>query len=397
MGRRPQGHGGSTDSSREAGIGNEVVGGLCHAERVDIESTRAGLGLAVARTASPTYASREIPSPWRRRPDFMHVTGKPQLVAILDTNAIAAACCMEAGSGQRSLVTRVVLTGRVPCFIAEHVPGEMDEHLDRIAGDLGVEMGAARVAWQGQIAPLLRVVDLPIGEYLRPEIAGIRQPPPAGDPDDWASSALAALLGPAAIITRDNVFARLGYANEATDWTVTATTLRRAAALECEQIDRAFFTTMSARLTGAGVGGLVNLTRRHPWMVPVAVGLGVIAVQRIGWAKADPRARAALLLEQLYAHMHRITDDMAEFTELRRGLVTVHDPPWRTESVTERCARTLARSGEPLALGELRDVMNLTGGEPVSAAALRRIMGAHPAFVRLPGDRYQVGRAIQAT
>ncbi|GAA1582997.1 hypothetical protein J3R03_002121 [Actinoplanes couchii] len=77
------------------------------------------------------------------RPDLMRVTGEPQLVAVFDTNAIATACCMEAASGHQSLATRLVRTGRVPYFIAEHVPGEMDEHLDRGVSRT-VSAGAAR-------------------------------------------------------------------------------------------------------------------------------------------------------------------------------------------------------------------------------------------------------------
>ena len=187
-----------------------VVGPFCQADQVDPEDRQSpGSSRAQLAALTSTQVSREVPLPWRLRPDLMHATGEPQLVAVLDTNAIATACCIEAASGHQSLATRLVLTGRVPCFIAEHVPGEMDEHLDRIARKIGVDVGVATGVWRDRVAPLFRVVDLPIGEYLRPEIAGIRQPEPAGDPDDWPSLAVAAFLGPAAIITRDGVFARL--------------------------------------------------------------------------------------------------------------------------------------------------------------------------------------------
>ncbi len=85
---------------------------------------------------------------------------------------------------------------------------------------------------------------------------------------------------------------------------------------------------------------------------------------------------------------------MSEYAQLRADLVTVHDPRWRAESPTERCARTLARSGEALTPGELRDVMNLTSGERVTAAGLGQIMKTHPSFMQLPGDRYQIGRPV---
>jgi hypothetical protein len=240
---------------------------------VDLEERRAlGASLAQPGGLLPAQVTREVPHPWRLRPDLMRATGEPQLVAVLDTDALATACCMEASSGHQSLATRLVLTGRVPGFIADHVPGEMDEHLDRIAGKLDVDVMAAADVWRERVAPLFRVVELPIGEYLRPEIAGIRQPEPAGDPDDWPSLAVAAFLGPAVIITRDGVFYRLGYANEVNDWTDAAKVLRRAAALEGEQIDRAAFAIMSTHLVSAGVSELVNfpgLCPMLPWSPPL--------------------------------------------------------------------------------------------------------------------------------
>jgi hypothetical protein len=73
-------------------------------------------------------------------------------------------------------------------------------------------------------------------------------------------------------------------------------------------------------------------------------------------------------------------------------LIVVEDPPWREESLAERCARYLARSPRPLTPIELRDALNRSfGHDDVSGAQLKREMLAHPAFVRLPGDVYAVG------
>lgn len=358
-------------------------------DRLALSGSRVRPGVIVA-----AQVSRDVPHPRALRPDLMHVIGEPQLVAVFDTNAIATACCMEASSGHLSLVTRLVLTGRVPCFIAEHVPGETEEHLDRIAREMGVDALAVTAVWRERVAPLFRVIDLSIGEYLRPEIAGIRQSGPAGDPDDWPSLAAAAFLGPAVIITRDGVFYRLGYTKGASDWTVTAKMLRRAAALEGEQMDRAVMAIMSAQLVSAGTRGFVNLARRVRGIVPVAVVVAALVGRRLWQARADLRGGATQMLDRVRPYIIQILADMAEYAELRAELVTVHDPPWRSESITERCARTLARSGEAMTPGELRHVINMAGGKPVTAVELRRIMREHPSFVRLAGDRYKIGRPL---
>jgi hypothetical protein len=105
---------------------------------VDLKDRPApGAGLARTGTLVPARVSREASPSWRLRPDLVHVPGEPQLVAILDTNAFATASCMEAVSDHQSLATRLVLTGRVPRLVADHVSGEMDEHLDRIARKTG--------------------------------------------------------------------------------------------------------------------------------------------------------------------------------------------------------------------------------------------------------------------
>ena len=93
-------------------------------------------------------------------------------------------------------------------------------------------------------------------------------------------------------------------------------------------------------------------------------------------------------------YLRKVGHDMTVYKELRADLVTVQDPPWRSETLVDRCARTLARSGDPMTPSELRDVINQSGGEQVTAAGLRRAMREHPSFVRLPGDLYQVGRAV---
>ncbi len=314
-------------------------------------------------------------------------------MAVLDTNALANAACFEASSGHESLVTRLVQTGRVPCFIADHVPAEIAEHLPRIARTQGTDPVAAFEVWEHKISPLLRVVELPIGEYLRPEIATIRDPR-RGDLDDWPTLALAAFLAPAQVVARDAVFHRLGYANDDEDWTVTAGVLRRAAQLEGEQIERVFMSIMTGRILWAGGAGLVRLGQRLPWALPF-VGAGALLLAWRTWElRAGVRAFIGDAREALAPHWRRIMEDLAEQAELRASLAGVEDPPWRTESLVERCARYLARSGDPMTTGELRDALAPGSLERISAAGIERAIAGHPSFQRLPGRRYQIGRGV---
>jgi predicted nucleic acid-binding protein len=349
---------------------------------------------SAAETARPTSIAPV--GSWRRQPGLTVSSESPQLVAVLDTNALANACCHEAGTGFSSLVTRLVNTGRIPCFIADHVPDEMDEHLERICRSRKVDPAEAFRVWHSNVAPLLRIVELPIGEYLRPEIAAIRRPAPDGDPDDWPTLALAAFLGPAAVVTSDSVFSRLGYSNVVDDWTLSATALRQVADLEGRHIDRILMALTSARLLSAGARGVLQMTRRFPWVLPaLALGAGWLAAT--AWTRRDGiRHGLAAVRDAVAAPLQRMLEELSEYAELRTSLVTVQDPPWRQETLTERCARYLARSGEPMTPTQLRDALSVVAGpaQRITAAGIRRCISAHPSFHRLPGDRYQVGSAI---
>ena len=365
----------------------------CHAVGVDFQDRPIGSIEPLPIDLTP-WADVELPvSPWRRQPGLAIASGSPQLVAVIDTNALANACCMEAATGLDSLVRRLVQTERVPCFVADHVPGEIEEHLEEICGSRVDPAEAFRV-YRESMAPLLRVVELPIGEYLRPEIAGIRQPAPDGDPDDWPTLALAAFLGPALVVTSDHVFYRLGY-GKAERWTAGAGVLRKAAELEGRHIDRLFMTVFSARLASLGVRGLVDVTRRLPWLLPI-VGLGIGWLVGVMWQRRDGvrDGLTALWDEMLSPVVHQILGELKEFGELRTSLATVQDPSWRTESLAERCARLLARSGEPMTPTELRDALGARSDDRITTAEIRRCISAHPSFHRFPGERYQVGQAI---
>ncbi|MEU5554478.1 PIN domain-containing protein [Micromonospora sp. NPDC047793] len=350
------------------------------------------LALPVTAARSPLPRAS---MPMRRQSGLTVLPHHAQLVAVFDTNALATACCMEADSGHDSLVTRLVATERVPCFIADHVPGEMEEHLERISRSQHVDTADALRVWRDDVAPLLRVVELPIGEYLRPEIAAIRRPPPEGDPDDWPTLALAAFLGPTVVVSSDSVFARLGY-NNAGYWTGDAKALHTASELEGRQIDRLHTALITTRLLWGGAAGIFHQVPRRAWLLP-ALGIAAGWAASMLWSSRDRvRATSAAVWESLEPIFARIGAELTQYDHLRSSLVAVHDPSWRQETLTERCARHLARSGTPMTPSELRDALDRTLGQRVSAAAIRRALSNHPAFIRSAGERYSIGRPVTA-
>lgn len=100
-------------------------------------------------------------------------------VVVIDADVLARCSCEEA-RGRPSLVSQLA-AGRCQLYVAAHVPGEVKRCLPTVAAAQRppVPLDAALVGWR-RISGLLRVVELPIGEYLRPEIGDIRRSWPAG-------------------------------------------------------------------------------------------------------------------------------------------------------------------------------------------------------------------------
>jgi hypothetical protein len=340
---------------------------------------------------APVGAEFVHPPSWRLQPGVTLKPGFPQLVAILDTNALANACCLEARSGNMSLPSRLMETGRVQCFIADHVQDELREHLERIVTRRGVSFDDAWDVWRNRIGPLMRVVELPIGEYLRPEIALIRDPD-RGDHDDWPTLALAAFLGPSLIVSNDHVFPDLGFAAPSANWTNGIKALHQAATIEGRWIDGMAGTMITTRALWAGGRGLVGMIQRWPWLLPFALlGAGTSAIRGYQ-GRRHLREAVRDAGEALGPFIRAAFATVVEFEELRSSLITVEDPPWRTETLAERCARLLARTGDPMTPMQMRDAIRTFVGERVSGAGIKRAIAQHPSFTRISGDFYQIGR-----
>ncbi|MET9905178.1 hypothetical protein [Streptomyces sp. NPDC006446] len=82
---------------------------------------------------------------------------------------------------------------------------------------------------------------------------------------------------------------------------------------------------------------------------------------------------------------------MTEHRALSNSLLVVKPPAYPTSE--QLAARYLARCGQPLTPGELRDAL-ARRGHIISAAQLKRDMQTHGAFVRAPGDLWTVGRPV---
>ncbi|MEU1707543.1 hypothetical protein ABZ478_19310 [Streptomyces sp. NPDC005706] len=326
------------------------------------------------------------------------VLDRRMLLPILDTNALLVeACALAKHGGRQDRVTALAVTGRATPYIAAHVPGEADEHLAKVAADLDASEGQARRVLNEQILPALRVVDLEIRDHLAPQTRHILRVDPKmprkyqGDPDDAPTMALAEFLGPCVIVSKDSVFSRFGYA--VIDWIPVAESVLRMAGLEATAANALVLIDIAFQLFGAGVHRLAVVAANNPLAATAAVSGLLWWCHRHGYLTRDNWRRrlsqaggaAKPLLELAQA-------GMTEYRALSNSLLVVKPPAYPTSE--QRAARYLARCGQPLTPGELRDAL-ARRGHIISAAQLKRDMQTHGAFVRAPGDLWTVGRPVQ--
>lgn len=282
-------------------------------------------------------------------------------------------------------------TGRANPYIATHVPSELAEHLPKLAAHHKVPVDEVRVLLVNRILPVVRQVELEIRDHLAPQTRHVLHGTALGhpgDPDDAPTMALAEFLAPCVIVAKDNVFARFGFA--VIDWIPVTQDLLRMAGMEATAADALVAIDIGLNILGAGVSALASLASRHPVLSTVVVTGVLWFCHKRGYLRgADWRDRATRMLEAAEPYVERTGAAIEEHARLRDSLLVVDPPPYPTTE--QLAARYLARCGQALTPGELRDA--LAGrGHQVSAAALKRAMLAHGAFVRAPGDVWTVGR-----
>ncbi|WP_432197643.1 hypothetical protein [Streptomyces sp. bgisy027] len=289
------------------------------------------------------------------------VLDRPMLLPVLDTNALLAHACWLVKNGyQHDKVTALAGTGRSTPYIAAHVPGEIDKHLPRLADDYQVAERHVRRLLEAQIFPALRVVDLEIRDHLSPRTRRILHTDPEmpkwyqGDPDDAPTMALAEFLGPCVIVTEDSVFSRFEFA--VIEWIPVVQSLLRMANIEANEADALVVIDVALQLFGACVHRLLVLARRHP-LPAAAAAAGLLAwCYRSGYLTRDNwRQRLARVGEVMMPLLEQAGAAMTERQTLRDSLVVVEPPAYPTRE--QLAARYLARCGQPLTPGELRDAL----------------------------------------
>jgi hypothetical protein len=311
---------------------------------------------------------------------------------------LASACVGAARLQPANSVVTLRGTQGAAFVIGAHVPGEVLPAIKRITRRNDALNETAVWIWKELVAPHVAVVDLPISEYLRPEIqvvargvgrAGARH---RGDADDLPTAAVAAFLAPTIIWSRDHVFTQTGLA--ATDPTSTGRDLVTLAVSKSVADDA---TSTAGVLASAGVAiaeaahrGAIRSPQAAILIAAGAAAAGVYASPRL-WSALPSGLRAiarrARQLVSLFGGLYAYQECAAA------ALVKYESPPWRDRVALELCAIALTQAQRPMTASELFMIVkaDLHSQPAHTISSLKRDLAAHPAFTSVRPNSWRLG------
>ncbi|WP_331727158.1 hypothetical protein OG871_39520 (plasmid) [Kitasatospora sp. NBC_00374] len=321
----------------------------------------------------------------------------PAVVTVVDACALAQVACGAVRDGEPvDLISALAGTGRSNPYGAAHIVEELQQHLPRIAAATGVPLGQAEeMLWRRMVSGV-PIVDLSIGDHLSPASRLLLRDDPSlpaharGDADDAPTAALAEFLAPAVILTKDSVFTRFGLAVPVDHWVGAAHGLLRAAGFEANLHTSALVAEVAARIAWEAAAWAGRAAARHPIVASAVVALAVMVCRHQGFLDPSRWRAGAVSLKEVAAPLLERFAAASEDHALTRGRLVVVEPsgPATTEQLA---ARHLARARSALTPAQLREALAADGVQ-IPATRLKSAMGAHPAFLRLAGDRYFLGR-----
>lgn len=308
----------------------------------------------------------------------------PAHVLVADTNFLArSAWFLARHPDQPSVLEEALRSGRSSARIAAHVPGEMPRAIRRIAR--GADPTAALAVWESQLAPLVRVVEIPVALHLNPAIWHVLRE----DPDDLPTAALALFLAPAVVLTTDGVFANAGL--PVPDSPMAAVkALKIAGGHETTAYVGSLAAWGGARGTWSLMGRLVAAARQNPLVALAVLAAGASALLLVEDSSPGAAKMATTRIRSVLQTTGTMTGRIAMHV-LDEHAVALVDVPEVLRSgpqtLEEASAAILARCGRPMSVIDLK--YELTQCLPgfarptrhtVSAAGLTEALRAHPAF-----------------
>jgi hypothetical protein len=319
--------------------------------------------------------------------------GSPRFVGVVDANAILSSVGNDCRKGTywRSGLLRMTDRSTAALYAADHVYGEVYEHLPEISQWSKIPVGVLQTRFEKQYLPLLRFVTVDMTEIIDPVVFAI------ADVDDRPTGQLAKLVAPCVVFSEDRHLRKPGLAPD--DWrliTTFAVDLVEGAAkqYQVEAAANGFNLPLSAAIE------LIRFATRRtglsPWLIGgVVVGAGALVLK-------DPERRKAP-----GKHIMPIVDALgkemsAAAAQEQRGIQRLREvmlPAPAVPSVKQQAAIALARQRYPLLAREVQELMltHFRCDLVPTVAEVRAVLTDGSEFVQPERYRWQFGRQADAT
>jgi hypothetical protein len=141
-----------------------------------------------------------------------YCSGAPRFLGVVDANTLLSCVGNDCRKGMywRSGLLRMTDRGTAALYAADHVYGEVYEHLPKIAHWSKVPTKVLRARFEETYLPALRFVTVDATDIVDPQVLAIT------DPDDVPSGQLAKLIAPCVVFSEDRHLRKPGLAPE--DW-----------------------------------------------------------------------------------------------------------------------------------------------------------------------------------
>lgn len=332
---------------------------------------------------------------------------------VVDANAFRDDLLRVAAGKGRTLMLNAANSGVLRLFCAPHVLQEVDRHLAEWSAQRALDPATVRAAWESNVAPLLRCVEVPDGlttavEQDRLDFLG--QPPETNrdycDPDDVPTATLAVLLN-AALLSRDKAPLRAVY-GEHRDHLAHAQWLGQLRAVgDLDPLGRHIAAVNSLlELTSSGVfHGLSTAARRVPWpwlVVGALAAAGTIRYLVTPETRHNVQAALGVGLSAVAANVAEVVSSREAAQRQFETLLPVQSA-WDeitaqrggAAALTRACLYHLACSPQSdLSAAELAAVLRQTAGFPRGEAKVRATLRREVAFGEPYQGRFQVGNAV---
>jgi hypothetical protein len=315
-------------------------------------------------------------------------SGAPRFLGVVDTNAVLSSVVHDCLKGEfwRSRLLRMTDRGTAVLYAADHVYGEVYEHLPKMAAWSKVPVDVLRDRFEKRYLPLLRFATVDMAEIVDPVVLAIT------DVDDRPTGQLAKLVAPCVVFSEDRHLRKPGLAPD--NWRLVASfavDLVEAASRQHQVVSETKGLTLPV---SAGIELCKFVGRRtglSPWLVgAVVVGGGAFFFkdpERRAWAKKYVMP----IVESIGSEMNGAA------AQERRGLVGLREvmlPAPDEASPKQQVAIVVSREREPLLAREIQDRMltHFPHDLVPTVDEVRTILKDGSEFVQPERYRWQFGR-----